>query len=251
MKRSHLFGAILALVLMVSVAVATIVPALAHNNRDDDKKPNPADPNKEYVYGRGGRIVLNLPAGGVCNKTNIGLSFLDVDNRSTKGAEDCINVELWIPSQSRFRFMVMIDDNPVAITSSKTMFSGMTYVQYIQVADTELEVWREGDTIIANLTKPIDITFGNPLPPTSIYRDLNFTLPAMTVTFVKNGPIYEKTETTTTYTGWAGASNWTVTTKYWNAPGFVSVSIPAWLGSATLPVAGYYREKIVLDITKP
>jgi len=247
--NKKLLGTVLAL--SIIMIVAAVAPALAHNNRNDDDKPIPPDPNKEYVYGRGGKIVLNLPAGGVCNKTDIGFTFMDVDKRSTKGAEDYIEVELWIPSQSRFRTVALIDDNPVAITSIKAMLSGVPYIQYIQVADAELEVWREGDTIIANLTRPVDIKFGNPLSPTSIYRDLNFTLPAMTVTFVKNGPVYEKTETNGNYTGWPGASNWAYTTKRWVAPAFVSVSIPAWLSSTTLPVAGYYREKIVMDVTKP
>ncbi len=239
--KKKILGIVLALT-VVTVIVAAAVQA------------NPVDPNKEYVYGQGGKVVLKLPAGTGpkgCNKTDIAISVQDVDERSTKGAEDFLEVSLWIPSRNAYTTIAFINDNPVAIASVKKMLSGVPYIQYVQVAEAELEVWKDGDMITANLTKPIDIKFGDPLPSNSIYRELNFTLPAMTLVFVKNGPIYEKTESTTTYSGWPGASNWVVVTKRWTAPSFASVSIPAWLGSTTLPVAGYYREKISMDVTIP
>lgn len=242
MKKKNL-GVVLALVIMI--LVVAVVEAF------------PVDPKKEYVFGRGGKVVLKLPAGTMpngCNKTDIALTFMDVDERSTKGSEDYIEVAVWYPAANAYRAIAIINDNPVALASIKNMLSGVSYLQsqnYILVADGELEVWKDGDILIANLTKSIDIKLGNPLSPTSPYRELNFTLPAMTMTFVKNGPIYENAVTTTNYTGWPGASNWAVETQRSVAPSFVSVSIPAWLGSTTLPVAGYYREKISMDVTKP
>jgi len=240
------------LALSIVILVAAVAPAIAHNNQHDDKKPFPPDPNKEYVYGRSAKIVLNLPEGGKCNKTDIALTFMDVDGRSTKGAEDGLEVSIWLPTRSTFMTVAFIDDNSAAIDSVKQMLSGLPFIQYIKVEDNELEVWRKGDTIIANLTKPIDIIFAN-LDGTyyASYKAYNFTLPAMTVTFVKNGPIYEKTETKGNYTGWPGASNWAYVDKRWVAPSFVSVSIPAWLGTTTLPVAGYYREKWESVVIKP
>ena len=208
--------------------------------------------NTEYVYGESGIVVLNLPEGGKCNQTNLKLSFMKVDECSTKGAEDYIEVSVWNPARSTFSVVAFIDDNPLAIASLKQMLSGLPYIQYIQVAPSELEVWREDGKLIANLTKPVNIIFAN-LDGTSYasYKAFNFTLPAMTATFVKTGPIYDITETVGNYTGWSGASNWAYTTNKWTAPGFVSVSIPLWLGSTTLPVAGYYNEKIDLVVTKP
>lgn len=81
-------------------------------------------------------------------------------------------------------------------------------------------------------------------------KDLNFTLPALTLQFVKNGPIFERTESRTNYTGFPDASNWAFITKRTQTPAFVSISIPAWLNKNTLTVAGYYREKIEIEITK-
>ena len=132
------------------------------------------------------------------------------------------------------------------------MLSGLPYIQYIQVAPSELEVWSEDGILTANLTKSVNLIFAN-LDGTNYasYKAFNFTLPAITLTFVKTAPVYEKTVTVGNYSTWPGASNWAYTTTKWTAPSFVSVSIPNWLGSATLPVVGYYNEKVELVVTKP
>ncbi len=240
MNRKHL-GTVF--VLSIVILVAALAPAFGHQ---------PQDPKKEYIYSRGGNVILNLPEGGKCNKTDIKFTFFDSDRRSTKGANDFIEVDLWLPTQSRFMPVAIINDNPVALDSMKEMLSGLPFVQYIQVADDELQVWKNNDKIIANLTKAVDIIFGNlDGTPFASFKALNFTLPAMTVTLVKTASVYDIKEETASYSGWPGASNWIVETKRWVAPGFAEVVIPGWLGTSALPVAAFYGERIEMVAIKP
>jgi len=229
--------------LSIVILVAALAPAFGHQ---------PQNPKKEYIYASGGSIVLNLPEGGKCNKTDIKFTIMNVDKRSTKGAEDYIQVDLWLPTQSRFMTVAVINDNPVALTSLKTMLSGLPFIQYIQVTNDELQVWKMDDKIIANLTKSVDIIFGNlDGTPYASFKALNFTLPAMTLTLVKTASVYDIKEETTSYSAWPGASNWIVETKRWVAPGFAEVLIPSWLGTSPIPVTAFYSERIDMVAIKP
>jgi hypothetical protein len=243
--NKKILAAILALSLAVVITVAAFAPALAHNDRDDQGKVPPAPvPGVEYVYGTSGYVILNLPQGALYNKTNLQLGFMDVDKRSTKGAEDTLTVRIWVPSTSRFGAIVMIDDNPIAIDSLKKMYAGIPVLLPILVGDTDLEVWREHDVTIVNLTKPVDIKFGSPAP--QIYKDLNFTLPPMTLRFIKTGEVYENSESNATYpSGWTGS-----TTSHY-APAWASVVIPSWTGSTQIPTAGVLNVKFKLVATPP
>lgn len=218
------------------IIIAAMLPAFA----------TPAT-NIEYAYGKSGTVVLNLPEGGKCNKTDIKFTFMHVDARSTKGAEDYIEVSVWHAAGSRFLPVGFIDDNPVALASLGQMLAGYPFIKLIQVAPNELEVWSEGDTMYVNLTRSVDIVMsGLDGTPYAGMKALNFTLPALTATFVKTGPIYEKTESKSTYpSGWVGYGSKHI------APAFVSIGIPTWLGTTTLPVVGYFNVKHDIMAVKP
>jgi hypothetical protein len=235
--NKKLLGTVLALA--VIIAVAAVAPTLAHN------PSTPPAPGTEYVYARpAATVFLNLPTGGVCNKTNIRFSVMDISAHSTKGAEDYLDIRVWVPSKNSFIPVAIIDDNPVTIDSLKKMLKGIPTVQPILVADSDIEVWSEGNTFIANLTKSVDIKIGDPAP--QVYKDLNFTLPPFTLKFVKTGAIFEKTESTTTY-----PSGWKNTVTQWNAPAWAGVTIPAWAGSIVIPTAGVLHVKLNMVASPP
>jgi|WetSurMetagenome_2_1015567.scaffolds.fasta_scaffold00401_8 hypothetical protein len=241
---------LIVLLLIAIITVAVFAPTLAHNYNEDDKhypKATPI-PGAEYVYAQAASVVLNLPQGGVCNKTNIRFQVMDVSAKSTKGAEDYLEVAVWTPSTNKFTSVVAIDDNQVAVDSLKAMLGGLTlYFQVIKVDDTTIDLWSEDDSLIINLTKPVNIMFGDPLPANSIYRTLNFTLPPMTIRFIQTGEVYEKLlNVPTTY-----ASGWSRTVTEWRAPGWANVQIPAWTGTTWMPNAANYVEKLNIIAIKP
>ena len=237
--NKKVLGAVLALVAII--AVAAVAPALAHNK--PEKECDTPLPGAEYVYAKGGHVILTLPQGALYNKTNIRIGFMEVDKRSTKGAEDILDVRVWVPQICRYAGIAYIDDNPVAVDSLKKMFAGVVYMVTILVNPGDLEIWREGDYTVVNLTRPVDVQWGNPAP--QIFKDLNFTIPPMTLRFMKTGDVYLKEESNTTY-----PSGWKSTGTAWSAPGWASVLIPSWTGS-TIPTAAIVQPKINLVATPP
>jgi hypothetical protein len=227
MRKKLILGTILSLSLAITFAVIAVAPALANLG-------NPPAPNVEYVYGTGGYVVLNLPQGSSVHPTVLKIGFQDIDRRSTKGAEDALEVSLWIPASNRFSATAFIDDNPVAVDSLTKMFAG-TSIMPILVNPTDLDVWTEStwtyngrwdysntETTIVNLTKPVAINY-----PPGPNQALSYTLPPLTLKFIKTGEVYEKTETTLPL-----PSGWKSTHIKWNEPAWAIVQIPSWIGSS-------------------
>jgi hypothetical protein len=234
--NKKVLGAVLTLIAII--AVAAVAPTLAHN------KPSvPPAPGTEYVYGKGGYVVLNLPTGALYNKTNIRIGFMDVDKRSTKGAEEILDVRVWVPQLCRYAGIAYINDNPVAVDSITKEFKGVPYLLPILVSPGDLEIWREGDYTVVNLTRPVDAKWGDPAP--QMFKDLNFTIPPMTLWFMKTGDVYQKEETNATY-----PSGWKQMTTTWRAPGWANVLIPSWIGSA-IPTAAIMQPKLNIVATPP
>jgi hypothetical protein len=229
MKKKLILGAILAICLAVIIAVSAVAPALAN------KPSDPSASNVEYVYGTGGYVVLNLPQGALAKPLVFKISFQDVEKRSTKGAENALEVALWIPALNKFSASAFIDDNPTAVASLTKMFAGIPLL-IIQINKGDLQIWREDDTTIVNLTKPVPINY--PAGPT---QALSYTLPPMTLQFVKTGEVYEKLVSTSTL-----PSGWKTTSTKWNEPAWASVSIPSWIGATEgieIPTAAVLNAK--------
>jgi hypothetical protein len=246
MQKKYFF---IVLILSTIIAISIFAPTLANTNDEDHHREYPKAtpiPGAEYVYAQAATVVLNLPQGGICNKTNITFNVMDVSPKSTKGAEDFLQIGLWIPSANKFTAVAAIDDNQWAIDSLKAMLAGVTYFQCIKVDDQTIDVWKEDGSLVLNLTKPVNIMFGDPLPANSIYRTLNFTLPPMTIRFIQTGEVYEKLTATNTY-----PSGWSRDLTEWHSPGWATVQIPAWTGTTWMPNAAIYAEKMNIIAIKP
>lgn len=225
MKRSVVFGSGLALSLAVIIAVATVIPALAHNNK----------PSGPTLYSSGGHVTLQLPPGTptyppgpVGHPTALRFYVDDVDRRSAFGAADLMLVSMWVPAYNRFVPVAYILDNPAYSDLLKAAWAGYIGPQNIfTVADNELEVWRRGDVVTANLTKAIDVKF------TTLIKAYNFTLQPTAIEFRGIDSAYMEPEETTNL-----PSGYKLTITSIDKPAWVRVWIPAWLGSDSLEFAG-------------
>jgi hypothetical protein len=176
--NKKVFVTVLALSLAVIIAVAAVVPALAHSNQcNDDNNDSPTN------YGSGGSVHVQLPQGEPSHPTTLQIDVYDINRWSSFGAMDVMMVWLWVPSMNIHAPVALISDNPnpAFFDFAETLFSntpvwipaaGMTNI--FQVADEELEVSKRGDVLTANLTAPIAITLPDPLggsftfPPTAL-----------------------------------------------------------------------------------
>jgi hypothetical protein len=122
------------------------------------------------------------------------------------------------------------------------MYAGISSMIFVLVNKDDLKIWREGDYTVINLTRPVDIQFGS--PAAQIYKDLNFTLPPMTLRFMQSGEVFDKSTSNATY-----PSGWKSTTTTWTAAGWASVQIPAW--GCSMPTAAIVQTKIDLVATPP
>jgi hypothetical protein len=244
MKRSHVFGTILAVILVVSVAVAAIAPAFAHQ-----KPRSPPVLDTEYVFGSGADVILQLPSGVPSHHTDLKFAVQHGNKQSTKGAEDVMSVFIWVPTRNAYTRLAIITDNPLTAESTKKMYAGMVTAQnIILVADNELEVWKKGDVLTANLTKAIPIIIGDPAPQWA--KDLNFTLPPIALEFRGFDQTFREEESGA-FAPSPPYSGWTFSTASVNKPAWVRVWIRPWLGTTVYTTVGTLNVQLTQTFTPP
>jgi hypothetical protein len=154
MKSNTILGTVLVLSLAVIIAVAAVAPALAHGGKSD-----PPSTDNYPQYSAGGNVILQLPP-ATGHPTDLMIVAYDVEKRSAFGAGDIMVVYLWVPALNMYLPVADIIDtsNPDLIAWAKAIFAGLPIAQnIIPVADKELEVWKCGDVLTANLTVPVTI----------------------------------------------------------------------------------------------
>ncbi len=229
---------------VIIASAAVFVPPMVWsqaNNTPQSSVQSASD--TEYVYSQGGYVILNLPQGASYNRTNLRIGFMNVYENSTKGAENVLDVRVWVPETSRYSAIAFIDTNPTAINSLTEMYAGVPSLLPILVSSNDLKIWTQDHYAIVNLTTPVSVQWGDPNPQS--IKNLNFTIPPMTLYFMTTGAVYQKQETPSSY-----PSGWNSTTTTWNAPGWASVLIPSWIGSA-IPTAAIMQPTLNLVVTRP
>jgi hypothetical protein len=239
MKRKTLV-AVLVIILSATMAVTVVAPALA--NRKSSKDSN------VVVYGQHGEVTLQLPSGIPTHPTALGIVASDWNRKSEFGACDSLSVALWIPAANSFVPVLQLLDNPnpdyaefLQKLYNNTPVWNPIMPNIIQVADNELDVWTEGDVIIANLTSaekvtlPFNLMVGTPI---AAWGNLTFELPPMTLTFrpIAHGFSYEETTTILPHPPYSG---YTVEVKSWQSPAWVYVEIPLWIHMGRLEATGH------------
>jgi uncharacterized surface protein with fasciclin (FAS1) repeats len=244
-KRILAIVILTAAVLSVAVFVPPIVWSQASNTQPnvtatiDPSTP----PGTEYVYAQGGSVILNLPPSSLYNKTNLRIGFMNSYANSTKGAENILDVRVWVPETSRYNAIAYINTNPTAVASLTKMYAGVAYFKPILVTPDDLKISTQDEYTVVNLTKPVNVQWGDPNPQS--IKNLNFTIPPMTLYFTTTGEVYQQTVQNSTL-----PSGWNSSQTTWSAPGWASVSIPSWIGSA-IPTAAIMMPSLYLVATRP
>jgi len=249
MKRSHLFGTLLVLILTASVAVVAVVPALAHNKPED-----PPAPGTLKSHGYGGYVLLQLPSPATpSHPYNLRLAASHFDERSANGEEDYLDIYVWSPQYpggSRFVWLGGITDSQEGFDFMKAMYTGYVGAEMTKkVEDKDIEISKKGDVLTVNLTKAIVYEIGNPWP--QHLKDLNFTLPPMTLEFRGFDEIYKEEGAPTTLAPPASGAGWTTQRTDWRKPAWVEVSIPAWYRQFLIHDVGYINTKFAMTWTPP
>jgi len=229
--------------------IAATSPALAHNNHQD---PPVADSMKSY--GSSSYVVLQLPSPSApSHPYNLRLGARHFTEGSVNGEEDYLGIYVWsanYPGGSRFVWIGGISDSQAGLDFVKVIYTGYVgAVNHIKVEDSELEVTKKGDVLTVNLTKSVTFNIGDPWA--QHLKDLNFTLPAMTLVFRGFDEIYKVDDAATKIVPPASGAGWTVQQTFWREPAWVEVSIPGWYGNTLMHADGYFNTKFVETWTPP
>jgi len=249
---------ILSLSLIIIIAVAAVAPALAHEDAKDKEKNS----SNVTVYGQHGEVIIQLPAGSpkVTNVTALRLIANNYDKKSTFGAYDTLIVGLWIPIANTFVPVAQINNinDPDLDTYLHTLYSNTPVwnsimPNVINLDSSQLNVWKEGEIIMANLTTTVKITLpfnlmlGTPYAP---WGNQTFNLPPLTLMFRPTAHEF-KNEESITLAPHPPLSGYTINVKSQMSPAWVKVDIPTWVKGAWLECSGHICTHIIQTGTPP
>jgi hypothetical protein len=271
MKKKNLGISILLLSILVVSLVATVGQTLA-SARSNHKDNDAISSNLIINSGTGSLVYLNLPPSTVTatvpsHPSNIQLRSYHFD-KSPMGPFDSILVYLWIPQRNSYNLAALITDAPniqlyqdlwykTFIWYNTTGIASPAFLNVIQVADKDLQIWTENvnqghddkkdsnehnsGVFIVNLTKADGVKINLPFnlwtgSPTQSYGDMSFTLPPLTLKFRTIGDSYSDSGANATLP--SGYSRQPIAEM--RTPAWVEETIPLWLGATSpLEVAGH------------
>ena len=249
--KNKIAAAILTLITAVILTVAVFASTMTVNS---------TNASVSIAYGRHGEVTLQLPTAIPARPNCLRLIAGDIDNNSALGARDALFVFLWIPVYNNFIPAALITDgSPEAITHFKTIYNGSPVwnpplePNIINVSDTVIQVWKQGDVIIANLTAPQKITLPfDQMNGTQFqaFGNQTFTLPAMTLIFRPVGSAFSYEENLQVLPH-PPLSGYIVNITSVQSPAWVQVSIPQWLGSGPFEATGHICNNLVEKDTPP
>jgi hypothetical protein len=243
--------AILTLITAAILTLAVFVPTIAIDQQDS---------SASHAYGRHGEVTIQLPTGVPTHPTCLRLVASDIDNSSTYGGRDNIIVSLWIPIYNNFVPVAAITDASVdAINYFKILYNNTPIwtppllPNIINVSSDVLQVWKQGDIIIANLTVPQTIKLPFDQMNGSAFQafgNQTFSLPALTLTFrpIGMGFYYEESIQAVPHPPLSG---YTVRLTSIQSPAWVQVQIPKWLGAGPFEVTGHICNHLTEKSTPP
>jgi hypothetical protein len=250
---------VLSLSLVVIVTVAAFAPTLADNNKGQNK-----DNLNVVTYGQHGEVVLQLPTpsnatppaapGTPSHPTCLRLVANEYDKKSTFGAYNTLLVALWIPVANTFVPVAQINDvsNPDLDAYLHALFNNTPVwnsimPNVIDVNDHDLDVWKEGEVIMVNLTTTVKITLPFNLmigTPYAVWGNQTFSLPPMTLMFRPTAHGFEWEESTVLVPH-PPFSGYTIKLNSLMSPAWVKVDIPTWIKGSWLECSGHICTHIV------
>jgi len=245
--NKKVLGVVLALSLAAIIAVAAVVPALAHGNQSGDDKRG----SLITFYGNGGSVFLQLPTGIPSHPTTMQIEVYDFDRRSYFGAMNVMVVYLWVPARNSPASVAICSDNPnpdfyafaKMLFNNTPVWTPPIMPNIFQVADKELEVRKHGDTLTANLTVPLNITLPAPLGG-------SFTLPPTALEFRGIGDAFND-EGTVSLLPSPPLSGYTITMKFIGKPAWVRLWIKPWIGVFPISFDGTLFMRATRTYTPP
>ena len=278
MKKKHLGFSILLLSILVVSLVATVGQTSA-----TAKSPH-KDSNLIINSGTGSLAYLNLPPSTVTATVPAHPSDIQLRSyhfsKSPMGPFDSILVYIWIPQRNSYNLAALITDAPnvqlyqdlwykTFIWYNTTGIPSPAFLNVIQVADTDLQIWTENGNqrhddkwdskdsnngvFIVNFTKTGGVKINLPFnlwtaSPLVSYGDMSFTLPPLTLKFRAIADSYSDSGT-----------NATLLSGYYRqpivemrTPAWVEEIVPLWLGATSpLEVAGHIDYRFSEVITPP
>ena len=237
MRKRLTFSVALTVCLAVLITAAIFVQA----------QPNPTVSSNVVTYTNGGNLYLELPQGVPNHPVNLRISVSSISSRSDYGGSNVLELYIWVPTMNSFL--------PVAILSTTTNASAIAWLKsvvngtpiwtppampnYFTPTPSQLQVWRDGSVIMANLTASFNVTLPSTLGG-------NFTIPPMTLMFRPIASGFAHSETLVVPT-----TGWTITTKHTDLPAWVRFTCPKWVGLGQIETAGTIVKNDVTTYTPP
>jgi hypothetical protein len=248
-----------ALSLSLCLLVAIVVGVVAQTFANATISTSPVDKNK-YAFGEHGEVIVQFPQPSTLpnstqpsHPTTLRLIATSLDNRSSFGPSSTILIQLWIPAANQFVGVAQIvaNSNPdlpaylQAIWNGTPIWNPIMHNIFVVNSQT-LNVWRDCDKIIANLTAPITITLPFNLLTTAnaVYGNQTFVLPPLALTFIPTAspsPLHEVTNLLPS----PPLSGYTVDITSLMSPAWVRVDVPSWVKGAWLECSGHICTDLV------
>ena len=200
MRKRITFTAILGIALAAILTGAAVIA----------QTPSPQTTNSSgnvVTYVTGGVVNVEVPNGSIQHPLNLRIAVTDVDAKSDYGGPSVMQIYMWVPSMNQYVGVAILstNTNQTAINWIKSVVNGTpiwtppALQNYFVPTENQLQVYKSGDTLWANLTTSYNITLPAQLGG-------NFTLPPMTLMFVPIGEGFHQQETTLlpkpAYSGW-------------------------------------------------
>ncbi len=235
MKRKIVLPVAAVASVAVLLFVVIVVPTLGQTG-------GTSSTTQMVTSGFGGSVAVSLPSGNITRPNDL---VIFVTRSDTVPAVDIMEISVWVPNSNMYLPVAIINDNTnqtvvnwvKAVVNGTPVWNPPVTQNVFVVSNTTLEISNVEDTIVANLTMPINIT----LPPAI---GANFTLPPMTLMFHPIGTPFNAEKSVTVAT-----TNWTISTNATVVPAWVQVNIPQWLGPFDYKNVGQINVKITSTYT--
>jgi hypothetical protein len=235
----------------------------------DSQPNNSSAPITAYYYYSGGMVTIQLPPGGgalASRPTCIRLLAMKLDQSSTFGASEILNIAVWNPAQNKFVGCGSVRDVPAAdavdyYNFAKTVFANTPYwnpaagmENLNAVSDEDLEIVMEPqvgwnsmgvDKVTVTLNKPIPITL------TGALASLSFTLPQLTIEFYSVAKGHPDDVSITKLVPSPPLSGYTITENKQEIPAWVKVFISTWIPGSSFQFSGEIIERGITTVTPP
>jgi hypothetical protein len=264
MQKKKILGTLTLISIILTVTFVSFTAGI------DSKPSKSTDPNSATYYFTGGLVIIQLPPGGgaLANRpTCIRLLAMKLDERSTFGAADILNIAVWNPAQNKFVGCGSVRNVPAAdaeayYSYTKSYFSGTPFwnpaagMQNLNAVSPE-DLKITGEPQVARNSKGVDkvtivLNKEIPITLTGALASLSFTLPPLTMEFYSIAKAHQDEQSITKLVPSPPLSGYTITEDKQEIPAWVKVFIPTWTTTnISFQFSGEINVRGIMSITPP